>query len=430
MLKMFRKIGALGATALALSALLVACGGEDPTPTPRPAATPTPTAAMTEAEPTPTAMMEEEAAPTPTPDGSGSTSPAPTPTPVPRPTATPLPVDPGFDAEAYFSGKTISMMVGFNPGGGTDAQARYMSRAWPQFIPGNPRIVVRNLTPVVVERNFVWNSKPDGLTLGLEATAGIFDQFTPTAQFDMREATMIGVTSGKEGLWVIRGTLPYDCIDSAIDSTDPVLTVGTSAPTPADLASYVAVGWLADRLNVPLEIRNVSAAGSAEQYVMIERGDVNSWVSGTIWDQYPRTRPGWTGSGFIRPFADLSFPGFDLGHNGEADFHCPNVADEYFEGDDLDLWVAMRGPQVYASKNIIGPAGIPNEVTAVLRKALADAMADEEFASTMQSFTGIKNAFTHGDVAQQELADTVNSFVDNQARINEVTQTVFDKYVR
>ncbi|MYA49891.1 MAG: hypothetical protein F4Y25_03990 [Chloroflexi bacterium] len=428
MLNTFRKIGAIVAAALVLSALFAACGGEDPTPTPRPAATPTPTAAMA-AEPTPTAMMEAEATPTPQPTGD-TTGPAPTPTPVPRPTATPLPVDPGFDAEAYFSGKTISLMVGFNPGGGTDAQARYMSRAWPQFIPGNPRIVVRNLTPVVVERNFVWNSKPDGLTLAIEATAGIFDQFTPQALFDMREVTMIGVTSGKEGLWVIRGTLPYDCIDSAFGSTDPVLTVGTSAPTPADLGSMVAVGWLADKLNVPFEIRNVSAAGSAEQYVMIERGDVNSWVSGTIWDQYPRTRPGWTASGFIRPFADLSFPGFDLGHNGEADFHCPNVADEYFEGDDLDLWVAMRGPQVYASKNIIGPNGIPNEVTATLRKALADAMANEEFASKMQAFTGIKNSFTHGDVAQQELADTVNSFIANSDRINEVTELVFDKYVR
>ena len=427
MLKMLRKIGAVGVIALALSALLVACGGEDPTPTPRPAATPTPTAAMA-AEPTPTAMMEEEATPTPLPPGV-TAAPA-TPTPTARPTATPLPVDPGFDAEAYFSGKTISLMVGFNPGGGTDAQARYMSRAWPQFIPGSPRIVVRNLTPVVVERNFVWNSKPDGLTLAIEATPGVFDQFTPQAQFDMREATMIGVTSGKEGLWVIRGTMPYDCIDTAFGSTDPTLTVGTSAPTPADLGSMVAVGWLADKLNVPFEIRNVSAAGSAEQYVMIERGDVNSWVSGTIWDQYPRTRPGWTGSGFIRPFADLSFPGFDLGHNGEADFHCPNVADEYLEGDDLALWVAMRGPQIYASKNIIGPPGIPNEVVATLRKALADAMATPEFADKMQAFTGIKNTFTHGDVAQQELTDTVNAFIENQDQIGEVTQLVFDKYVR
>ena len=66
----------------------------------------------------------------------------------------------------------------------------------------------------------------------------------------------------------------------------------------------------------------------------------------------------------------------------------------------------------------------------MLRKALADAMADEEFASTMQAFTGIKNFFTHGDVAQQELADTVNSFIDKQAQIGEITQAVFDKYVR
>ena len=157
MVKMSRKIGAIGAVSLVLAVILAACGGEDPTATPRPAATPTPTAMMEE-KPTPTAMMEEKATPTPASDG----APAPTPTPVPRPTPTPLPVDPGFDAEAYFKGKTISMMVGFNPGGGTDAQARFMSRSWPKYIPGNPRIVVRNLTPNVVQRNFVWHAKPDG----------------------------------------------------------------------------------------------------------------------------------------------------------------------------------------------------------------------------------------------------------------------------
>ena len=168
MVKMSGKIGVIGALGLMLSLVLAACGGEEPTATPRPAATPTPTAAMTEAEPTPTAVMTEQATPTPLPPGV-TAAPA-TPTPTVRPTATPLPVDPGFDAEAYFKGKTISMMVGFNPGGGTDAQARFMSRAWSEFIPGNPRIVVRNLTPNVVQRNFVWNAKPDGLTIGRRVT--------------------------------------------------------------------------------------------------------------------------------------------------------------------------------------------------------------------------------------------------------------------
>ena len=85
-----------------------------------------------------------------------------------------------------------------------------MSRAWPKFIPGNPRIIVRNLTPVIVERNFTWHAKPDGLTLGVEATAGIFDQIAPQAEYDLRETSMIGVTSGKDQFWMIRGTLPYD----------------------------------------------------------------------------------------------------------------------------------------------------------------------------------------------------------------------------
>lgn len=426
MAKMFRKIGAIGATALALSALLVACGGEDPTPTSPPATTPTPTAMA--AEPTPTAMMEDEATPTPLPEGV-TAAPA-TPTPTVRPTATPLPVDPGFDAEAYFQGKTISFMVGFNPGGGTDAQARYMSRAWPKFIPGNPRIVVRNLTPVVVERNFVWNAKPDGLTISLEATPGVADMFTTQAQFDMREATMIGITSGKEGAWFIRGNLRYDCIDEAFGASDPVLTVGWSVPTPADLKSNVSIGWLADKFNVPLEVRNVSAAGSAEQYVMIERGDVNSWVSGTLWDQFPRTRPGWIRDGFLRPFADLSVPGFDIGDNGEGVFHCPNFHDTFLEDpEDKALWLAMR-PRSAVAKNIWGPPNMPPEVTQALRDALAAAMADTEFASEMQRQTGIQNAFIDGAASQQLVTDLVNGFEANQDKIDPLVEIMHEKYVR
>ena len=345
-------------------------------------------------------------------------------------TPTPIPLDPGFDAEGYFKGRTIRIMVGFDPGGGTDAQARFMSRWWPKYIPGEPRIIVTNMTPVVTERNFVWNSDPDGFTLGLEATAGIYDQFTPQAQFDMREVSMVGVTSGKEGVWVIRGTLPYDCFETAWNSPEPTLTVATSAPTPADLGSYAVIGWLADLFNVPLEVRNLAAAGSAQQYLFIERGDTNSWVSGTIWDQYPRTRPGWTASGFIRPFSDLSIPGFDLGHNGEADFHCPNVADAHLDEQQTVLYNAMRSPQVYASKNIIGPPGIPDEVVATLRKALADAMADEAFASEMQRVTGIRNEFIPGHQAAGALTQTVNDFLANKDVIDEITADVFEKYVR
>ena len=323
-------------------------------------------------------------------------------------------------------------MVGFNPGGDTDAQARYMTRAWPEFIPGNPRIVVTNLTPVVVERNFVWNAEPDGLTLAVEATPGIFDQGSPQAQFDMREATMIGVTSGREGLWIRHHDLTesYDCMDTAFGASGPLLSMATAAPTPADLGADVVLGWLADEFNLPLEIKNLSAAGSAEQYRLIEQGLVSTWISGPLWGQLPRTRPGWIQDGFLRPFADLSMPGYDLGDNGEADFHCPNVADAYLDGEQTELYTAMRGPQIYAAKNIVGPPGMPIGVTAALRDSLADAMADEKFAKGMAQTTGIPNRFTDGATAQQEMLDTTQRFLDNKGQIDEITALVFSKYVR
>ena len=428
MVKMSGKIGVITALGLMLTLVVAACGGDDPTPTPPPAATPTPTAMAAEA--TPTAMMEERATPTPLPPG--VTPPPATPTQVPTATPTPRPPDPGFDAEGYFSGKTMRLMVGFNPGGGTDAQARFMSREWPKYIPGNPRIVVTNRTPVVVQRNFVWNSEPNGLTLAVEATPGIFDMQETGAEFDMREVTMIGVTSGNEGMWVrlASQTPDLDCFDSAWGISAPTLTMGTIVPTWDKLGGNVVNGWLADEFNIPLEIKNVNAPGSNEQYLFLEQGVLNTWTSGTLWDQLPRTRPDWLPSGFIAPFADLSMPNFDLGHNGQVDFHCPNVHDAYLDDAQKELYVAMRGPQIYAAKNIIGPPGIPDNVTAVLRKALADAVANPEFEQGLQISTRIKTTFEHGDVAQEVLRNTTEAYLANKGALDEIAQEVFDKYVR
>ena len=413
MMGMIRKFAVLTALSLTLVLVLAACGGDDPTATPRPTATPVPTVAPTA---TPTL------APGVTPPPATAT---PTPAPVPE-----VPTDPDFDAEEYFGGKTVRLMVGFNPGGGTDAQARFMSRAWSKYIPGNPRLVVTNMTPNVVQRNFVYSAKPDGFTISVEATAGIFGQVEPAAEYDLREASMIGVTSGKDQFWMIRGDLPYGCIDTAFDATDPVLTIGSSVPTAADLGSLVQLTYLAGEFNLPLEIKNVAAAGSAEQYIMLERGDVNSWTSSTVWSQLPITRPGWIADGFLRPFVDLSYPGYELGSNAEGPYDCPKAESFFTTDEQLQTWIAITGPRTYASKNIIGPPGMEPGPLNALRQALTDAMNDEEFATNMTKFTGIPNNFTDGATAQQELIDTTQAFLDNLPLIGELQDLAFEKYVK
>ena len=146
----------LGLLTLALSLVLAACGS-DPTATPVP---PDPTA--TPAPPT--------ATPTPLPPGvTPPPPPPPTPTPVaPPPTATPAPTPtPSFDAEAYFKGKTVKVVVGFSPGGGYDTFARLISKFLVNHFPGKPRFVVQNLIGAGSLRGLqvTMAADPDGLTV-------------------------------------------------------------------------------------------------------------------------------------------------------------------------------------------------------------------------------------------------------------------------
>ncbi len=159
------KIRAVSAIlALTLTAFaLAACGSEAPTPTPTSA--PAPTATPT---PLPTAT------PTPLPPG---VTPEPTPTPAPgvtpeptaTPTPTPVPPPPSDrDFEEYFRNKTITVVVGFSPGGGYDTFARLFARYATDHIPGDPRFIVQNLPGAGGERalaEVMRNAEPDGLTM-------------------------------------------------------------------------------------------------------------------------------------------------------------------------------------------------------------------------------------------------------------------------
>ena len=72
-------------------------------------------------------------------------------------------------AQTFFDGKTIRFVVGFAPGGGFDTYARVISRHMGRHIPGNPTIVVENMTGAgsLIAANHLYRvAKPDGLTIG------------------------------------------------------------------------------------------------------------------------------------------------------------------------------------------------------------------------------------------------------------------------
>jgi tripartite-type tricarboxylate transporter receptor subunit TctC len=49
------------------------------------------------------------------------------------------------DAQDFYNGKTVRIVVGFTAGGGFDAYSRAIARHMVRHIPGHPTIIVENM---------------------------------------------------------------------------------------------------------------------------------------------------------------------------------------------------------------------------------------------------------------------------------------------
>jgi len=103
-----------------------------------------------------------------------------------------------YAQEPFFKGKTIRLIVGLAPGGGYDLYSRVIARHLGKHIPGNPTVVVENMTGAgsVIAANYMFKAaRPDGLTIG-HVLGGLFLQQllgNPAIEFDGRKFEYIGV---------------------------------------------------------------------------------------------------------------------------------------------------------------------------------------------------------------------------------------------
>jgi tripartite-type tricarboxylate transporter receptor subunit TctC len=100
--------------------------------------------------------------------------------------------------EPFFKGKTVRIVVGFSPGGGFDVYSRAISRHLGRHIPGNPNVIVENMTgagSLIAANNVYKVAKPDGLTIG-NINGGLFMQQllgAPGIEFDAVKFEHVGV---------------------------------------------------------------------------------------------------------------------------------------------------------------------------------------------------------------------------------------------
>jgi len=324
-----------------------------------------------------------------------------------------------FDAAKYFAGKTMRIIVGFGPGGGTDIQARHFAQHLGDYIPGKPRISVVNITPGITAANRLYGSAPDGLTLEMTAGSNISLQFTASqAKFKIEENRIVGSLAGSSSIMFVRKGFPYKTITDAINGKE-VLRVGVRGP---DSGFGMRIAAMSKWLNIPVKFIP-GLGGTTDNLIALERGDVDGYLpggGGNVWFGLPFIRPGWLKDGTIRAWSMMGPSNVKVGANSEAP--APDVAyvtDLLKDPEQKRLYDLFAQVDAEYGKLFMAPPNTPDHIMKVLRTSYEALLADKAFRTKLEEIMGEPVDFTPGDKVETDFDDMVKGYAENKEKFDE-----------
>src|SRR5262245_59506782 len=134
--------------------------------------------------------------------------------------------------EAFYKGKQIAMVVGSSAGGGYDTYARLLARAMGAAIPGNPVIVVQNMSGAGSNRaaGYIYSVAPkDGTAIGAIFPGAVLQPLLgePAAGVDPNKLVYVGSANSDVYVCYVRTDAP---VKSFKDVLVKELIVGASNP--------------------------------------------------------------------------------------------------------------------------------------------------------------------------------------------------------
>jgi tripartite-type tricarboxylate transporter receptor subunit TctC len=186
------------------------------------------------------------------------------------------------DVAAFYRGKVIKVIVGFNPGGGYDMYARLLARHMSRHIPGNPTLVVQNMPgsgSLKAVKYLDTKQAADGTSITIFNSGLITQSLTAPEKVnvDFRNYTWLGSASEDVRVcftWHTRNAKRWQDLLGQRE-----LQFGATSP---GTLGYIEARIVADYLQVPLRLIP-GYPGSAEKRLAVEKGelegDCGGWVS-------------------------------------------------------------------------------------------------------------------------------------------------------
>lgn len=271
--------------------------------------------------------------------------------------------------EAYFKGRQISLIVGSSPGGGYDTYARLLARHLGGAIPGNPTLVVQNMSGAASNRaaGYIYSVAPkDGTAAGSIFPGAVLQPLLSEAplQHDPNKFAYLGSANSDVYVCYVRTDAP---VKSYKDLLTRELIIGASNP---GATTYDLPILLNSVLGTKFRIVT-GYPGSREITLALERGEVQG-ACGLGWTGIETMHPEWFSKDLVRVLVQLSNKGHDdLNKRG-----VPLAADLARTDDERKVIELVYSQGVFGRPYVL-PPGVPPDRVAALRKAFMQVLNEK-----------------------------------------------------
>jgi tripartite-type tricarboxylate transporter receptor subunit TctC len=286
--------------------------------------------------------------------------------------AAPAHADP---VEDFYKGRTITVLIGYSPGGSYDSAGRVLARHMGRYIPGNPLLVPQNMPGAGTLNlvNYLYNVAPkDGTAFGIFARGMAMEPLIggTNTKFDATKLTWIGSAANEISLCATFASSPIKTWHDAL--TKDFTVAGNGSGSDPDVFANVL------RNAFGVKNRLISGyPGSAEISLAMERGEIDGRC-GWSWSSIKAEKAQWLAEHKLNLIVQLAL---------EKAPDLPNVplitelATDNRQRQILKLIFSRQT----MGRPFAGPPGIPADRAEALRKAFDLTMKDPEFLAEAQT---------------------------------------------
>lgn len=282
--------------------------------------------------------------------------------------------DPTAAVAAFYSGKTVKIIVGYTPGGGYDTYARTLAAHIGKHIPGNPTVIVENMDGAgsIKALNYIYTAAPkDGTVFGT------FGRGLPEAelrgdegvQFKSKELNWIGSMNEEVSVCVVRSTSP---VKTLADAQKQTVTVGATGPND-DTGFFPRV--MNALVGTKFELKTGYPGGN-DVLLAMERGEVMGRC-GWSWSSVISTKKDWIDTKYVTILAQMSL-------NKHPDLPNVPIATELVTNPEDKQILEVIFARQAIGRPYAAPPGIPAERVKALQDAFEKTMKDKDFLAAAE----------------------------------------------